>query len=93
MTHLEATLKDFALKRNGDGSDAAYRFRLARCEDFSATMDEFKRAIPAREREPMPDANWLWEVDANPRNHAALTRLFDNFAEVYEFAKSQLPLF
>jgi hypothetical protein len=87
VTRLIAELKDFQLVEKEDGSDMCYRFRLGSCEDFADTMTRFKRAIDLNEK------SWLWEVKASAKNFAALDKLFDNFSQCYDIAKSQLKMF
>jgi hypothetical protein len=93
VTRLIAELKDFQLVEKEDGSDMCYRFRLGSCEDFADTMTRFKRAIDLNERIPDQSKSWLWEVKASAKNFAALDKLFDNFSQCYDIAKSQLKMF
>lgn len=91
MTHLEANLKDFHLKRDHK-KISAYRFRFGHCEDFSDALNQFKKRIDLPDRTPYPEAEWLWEVKANPQNRNALSQIFDNFEESITAAESQMEL-
>jgi hypothetical protein len=92
QTHMEANIKDFHLKYEGD-KIVAWRFRFGDCESFADTLNEFKRRIPLEERIPNPDAAWLWEVKATQLNRNALDQIFDNFEMCLQTAESQMRLF
>ena len=89
---MEANIKDFHIKYEGD-EIVAWRFRFGHCEDFNDALTQFKKRIPMIERNPNPDAAWLWEVKATQLNRNALGQIFDNFEECLQIAESQMRLF
>ena len=91
MTHMEANIKDFNLRYEGD-QVAGWRFRFGYCESFHDTLMEFKKRIPMNERIPNPDAAWLWEIRPTQLNRNALGQIFDNFEECLQTAESQMRL-
>lgn len=93
MTHLEAELVDFALKKDGEGNITHWEFRFGKCESFHDTLEKFKHDIPHPDRKPFPDKKWLWRVTANSINHTLMSAIFDNFVECEDIARRQLEMF
>ncbi len=92
MTHMEASVKDFALKIDGKVI-THWHFRFGTCEDFMFTLAKFKDMIPAADRKPYPKRKWLWEVAADEgHNFRVMNELFDNFVEVEDVAQAKLKL-
>lgn len=85
MTKLIAKLREFSLITNG-GAEESFRFRIGFCDEFQTTLSEFRAAIPETDRRY--DGRF-WTVKAS--HSGAMAALFDNFAELYQSARTRMP--
>jgi hypothetical protein len=86
---LEANVKDFALKLDGNVV-THWHFRFGTCDDFMYTLARFKEMIPVSDRKPYPDRKWLWEVKADEaHNFRVMNEIFDNFVMAEEEARER----
>lgn len=87
MTLTDAILVDFEV----DEEEIAFGIK-GKDEEFWTALDEFKSAIPPRQRLYDPEHK-LWTVKNTPENREALERIFKNAKSCFLTAEAQMMLF